>query len=114
MEDCIFCKIVRGEMDSEILFSDDEVIAFRDINPQAPVHFLVVPKRHIVSALDLTSEDAGLLASIFEAIRIVAEKENIAQSGMRILTNVGRSAEQIVLHLHFHVLGGRKLHWPPG
>lgn len=114
MEDCIFCKIVRGEMDSEILYCDDEVIAFRDINPQAPVHFLVVPRKHIVSALDLTSEDAGLLARIFEAIRIVAEKENIAESGMRILTNVGRSAEQIVLHLHFHVLGGRRLHWPPG
>lgn len=114
MEECIFCKIARGEMDSEILYADEEVIAFRDINPQAPVHFLVVPKRHIVSALDLSAGDAGLLSRIFEVIKKVAEEEDIAASGMRILTNVGRAAEQIVLHLHFHVLGGRRMHWPPG
>ncbi|RJP31785.1 MAG: histidine triad nucleotide-binding protein [Actinobacteria bacterium] len=114
MEECIFCKIARGEMASDMLYSDDDVIAFRDINPQAPVHFLVLPREHIVSALDLTPDDAVLLSRIFEVINIVAEKEDIAESGMRVLTNVGRAAEQIVLHLHFHVLGGRRLHWPPG
>jgi len=114
MEDCIFCKIAAEEMDADVLYSDDQVIAFRDINPQAPVHFLVVPRRHIVSALDLTPDDAALLFRSFEVIKTVAEKENIAASGMRILTNVGRAAEQIVLHLHFHVLGGRRMHWPPG
>ena len=114
MEDCIFCRISRGDMDADILYADEQVIAFRDINPQAPVHFLVVPRRHIVSALELTPEDAGLLFRMFEVIKTVAEQEDIAASGMRILTNVGRAAEQIVLHLHFHVLGGRRLLWPPG
>lgn len=114
MDDCIFCRIVAGAMDADILYEDEQVIAFRDINPQAPVHFLVVPRRHIVSALDLGPDDAGLLYAIFDAIRKVAEQEDIAASGMRILTNVGKSAEQIVLHLHFHVLGGRRLQWPPG
>jgi len=114
MDDCIFCTIAAGKMDADILYDDDEVIVFRDINPQAPVHFLVVPKRHIVSALDLTQDDAGLIYKIFDVVRKVAEAEDIAASGMRILTNVGRAAEQIVLHLHFHVLGGRGLHWPPG
>jgi histidine triad (HIT) family protein len=114
MDDCIFCRIVAGDMDADILFDDDDVIAFRDINPQAPVHFLVMPKSHIVSALDLSPQDAGMIYHIFDAIRTVAEKEGVADSGMRILTNVGKAAEQIVLHLHFHVLGGRRLHWPPG
>ena len=114
MEDCIFCKIASGDMDADILYSDDQVIAFRDINPQAPVHFLVVPRQHIVSALELTAEDAGLLYRMFEVVKKVGEQGGIAASGMRILTNVGKSAEQIVLHLHFHVLGGRRLHWPPG
>jgi len=114
MDDCIFCGIIAGEMDADILYDDEQVIAFRDINPQAPVHFLVMPKRHIVSALDLEQGDAGMIFRIFDAIRTVAEREEIAASGMRILTNVGRAAEQIVLHLHFHVLGGRRMHWPPG
>ncbi|MEW6554963.1 MAG: histidine triad nucleotide-binding protein [Actinomycetota bacterium] len=114
MEDCIFCKIASGQMKADVLYEDEEVIAFRDINPQAPVHFLVVPKRHLASALDLGPEDTGLLYEMFDAARKVAEAEGIAESGMRILTNVGKSAEQIVLHLHFHVLGGRRLQWPPG
>jgi histidine triad (HIT) family protein len=114
MEECIFCRIAGEELEADILYSDEQVIAFRDINPQAPVHFLVVPRQHIVSALDLTSEDAELLSHLFEVIKAVAEKEKIAASGMRILTNVGRAAEQIVLHLHFHVLGGRRMRWPPG
>ncbi|MDD3718607.1 MAG: histidine triad nucleotide-binding protein [Actinomycetota bacterium] len=114
MEDCLFCRIAGGEMETEFLHADDEVVAFRDIHPQAPVHFLVVPVKHIVSVLDLTAADAGLLSRVFEVIREVAEKEGIAATGMRILTNVGRDAEQIVQHLHFHVLGGRRLHWPPG
>jgi histidine triad (HIT) family protein len=114
MEECIFCRISRGEMEADILYSDDDVIAFRDINPQAPVHFLVVPRRHIVSAMDLTPDDSGTLYHIFEVIRSLSETEGIARSGVRILTNVGREAGQVVMHMHFHVLGGRAMLWPPG
>ncbi len=114
MDDCLFCRIAAGEVDADVLYEDDMVVAFRDINPQAPVHFLVVPRKHMMSTLDLLPEDAPLLYGIFDAIRKVAEMENIAATGMRVLSNVGRDAEQIVQHLHFHVLGGRMMHWPPG
>ncbi len=114
MDDCLFCRIARGEAEADILYGDEQVVAFRDINPQAPVHFLVVPRRHLVSALDLTAQDAQLLHAIFAAVKTVAEAEGIAASGMRILSNVGRDAGQVVQHLHFHVLGGRRLLWPPG
>jgi histidine triad (HIT) family protein len=114
MEDCLFCRIAGSDIEADILHQDDLVIAFRDINPQAPVHYLVAPRKHIVSALDLSEQDAALLSHIFEVIRSVAEEEGIAATGMRILTNVGRDAEQIVQHLHFHVMGGRRMHWPPG
>ena len=114
MEECIFCKIANGEMEADILYSDGEVVAFRDINPKAPIHFLVIPKKHIPTALELTPDDAGLLSSIFAAIKKVAEEEGIAETGVRIVNNVGRAAGQVVFHLHFHVLGGRQLLWPPG
>jgi len=114
MEECIFCRIARGEMDADILYSDDKVVAFRDINPQAPVHFLVVPRKHMVSALDLAPDDSDILYNIFDVIRSLSETEGIARSGMRILTNVGEGAGQVVMHMHFHVLGGRNMLWPPG
>jgi histidine triad (HIT) family protein len=114
MDECIFCRIAGGEMDADILYEDDQVVAFRDINPQAPVHFLVVPRRHIVSARDLEPHDAGLLSRVFEVVKLVAEGENIASTGMRIVTNVGNEGGQVVMHLHFHVLGGRRMPWPPG
>lgn len=114
MEDCIFCAIAGGEMDTDIVYSDDQVIAFRDINAQAPVHILVIPRRHINSVLDLTSEDASLLFHLFEVIKEVAEMEGVATTGVRILTNVGKDADQVVPHLHFHLLGGRSMTWPPG
>jgi len=114
MEDCIFCKIVRGEMDADIVYSDDQVLAFRDINPQAPVHILVIPKRHLRSAMDLAEEDASLLSHIFHVIQEISSREDIAAKGVRILTNVEKGAGQSVLHLHFHILGGRRMLWPPG
>jgi histidine triad (HIT) family protein len=114
MEECIFCRIAEGDMESDIVYEDEEVVAFRDINPQAPVHVLVVPRRHIPSAAELTPEDAPLLSRIFQVINKVAEKEGIAGKGVRILTNVGTEAGQSVFHLHFHVLGGRRMLWPPG
>jgi len=114
MEDCVFCAIAGGGMDADIVYSDERVVAFRDVNPQAPVHVLVIPRRHIRSALDLAAEDASLLFHIFAVIKEVAEAEGIATSGVRILTNVEREAGQSVFHLHFHVLGGRRMLWPPG
>ncbi|MDY6794242.1 MAG: histidine triad nucleotide-binding protein [Actinomycetota bacterium] len=114
MEDCIFCRIVTGDMDADIVYEDDEVLAFRDINPQAPVHILVIPRRHIRSSMDLAEEDADLLYNIFHVIREIADKEGITGNGVRILTNVERRAGQSVFHLHFHVLGGRNMNWPPG
>jgi Diadenosine tetraphosphate (Ap4A) hydrolase and other HIT family hydrolases len=114
MDECLFCRIASGEVEADVLFSDEQVVAFRDVNPQAPVHFLVVPRKHMVSTLDLSVQDAQLLYAIFAAINKVAAREGISASGMRILTNVGRDAEQIVKHMHFHVLGGRRMHWPPG
>jgi histidine triad (HIT) family protein len=114
MEDCIFCRIAKGEMDADMVYADDEVIAFRDINAVAPSHVLVVTRKHIPSVLELTPQDAPLLGRIFQAIQAVGESEGTSASGMRILTNVGREAGQIVMHLHFHVLGGRGMDWPPG
>ncbi len=114
MEGCIFCDIAEGRMQADIVHSDDLVIAFKDINPQAPVHDVVIPRRHIPSAMDLTPEDAPLLSDLFQVTQKVAEIEGIADRGIRILTNVGLEADQVIKHLHFHVLGGRKMHWPPG
>ncbi|MDI6872945.1 histidine triad nucleotide-binding protein [Candidatus Solincola sp.] len=114
MEDCIFCRIAEGEMDAEIVYSDDRVVAFRDINPQAPVHVLVIPRKHLRTAFDLGEEDGDLLSHIFKVIQRISEEESIAGTGVRILTNVERGAGQSVFHLHFHVLGGRQMLWPPG
>ena len=114
MEDCIFCKIAQGEMEADIIYNDDRVLAFRDINPQAPVHVLVIPRRHIRSAMDLSEEDAPLLSHIFRVVQEISDTEGIAGKGVRVLTNVEREAGQSVFHLHFYVLGGRRMLWPPG
>ena len=113
MENCLFCKIVAGQIQSDIVYKDDDVVAFNDINPQAPQHILFIPRRHITSMNELTLEDGPLLAKIFVAARNVAQERKLAQ-GYRFLTNVGPDAGQSVLHLHFHLLGGRQLGWPPG
>lgn len=114
MDDCMFCRIARGEMPADVVFSDERVVAFRDINPVAPVHVLVVPRKHIPSVMELTAADAPILTAVFEACKRVAVEEGIAERGMRILTNVGEEAGQLVMHLHFHLLGGREIGWPPG
>ena len=111
--DCLFCKIVEGQIPADKVHEDDDVIAFRDINPQAPVHLLVVPRRHIASLNDASSEDQALLGRILLAARNLAQKEGVG-SGYRVVNNCGESAGQSVFHLHFHVLGGRALTWPPG
>ena len=106
--DCIFCKIIAGDIPSAKVYEDDSVYAFRDIQPQAPVHVLVVPKAHVASADEITAENADLVAKIFAAIPKIAAAEGLA-NGYRVLTNCGEDGCQSVKHLHFHILGGKKL-----
>ena len=110
--DCLFCLIVAGEIPSDGVYEDDQVIVFRDINPQAPTHVLAVSRRHIPSAADLTDADGELVARLFGALRRVAERGGL--SSYRIVTNVGPESGQSVLHLHFLLLAGRRMTWPPG
>lgn len=114
MEDCLFCKIAAGQIPAKVVYQDADVVAFEDINPQAPRHVLVIPRRHIPSMTDITSEDGPVLASIYMAATKIAREMGIGESGFRFLTNVGPDAGQSVFHLHFHLLGGRRLGWPPG
>lgn len=111
--DCLFCRIAAGEVPSERVHEDDDVIAFRDIAPRAPTHVLVIPRRHIPDAHALTESDGDLLAKLFTAVRQVAEAEGL-KNGYRVVTNVGPESGQTVFHLHLHLLGGRPMTWPPG
>ena len=111
--DCLFCKIAAKELDSKIVHESDGVIAFEDINPAAPTHVLVIPKEHIASAQELSAGHSALLGEIFDAISSIAEDRGVAE-GYRVVTNVGRDAGQSVFHLHFHLIGGREMSWPPG
>jgi len=110
--DCLFCKIAAGEIPSDIAFQDATVVVFDDINPRAPTHVLAIPRRHLASAADLADADGDLLAALFSALRRVAAERGI--EGYRIVTNVGAESGQSVFHLHFHLLGGRRMAWPPG
>ncbi len=110
--ECPFCKIAAGEIPSDRVHEDDQVVVFRDINPRAPTHLLAISRRHIPSADDLTDADAGLLAALFVAIHKVAADDGL--KGYRVVTNVGPESGQSVFHLHFHLLGGRPMSWPPG
>jgi histidine triad (HIT) family protein len=111
--DCLFCKIVRGEIPSDVVTDNDACVAFRDINPQAPTHVLVIPREHITSWATLDERHDRLLASLVGAVNEVARQEGVA-GGFRVVSNVGPSAGQSVEHLHLHVLGGRAFAWPPG
>ena len=113
MENCLFCKIAAGEIPSNIVYQDQDIVAFRDINPQAPTHILFIPRRHIASMTDLTVEDGPLLAHIYITANKIAQDEGLVR-GYRFVNNVGPDAGQSVFHLHFHLLGGRQLGWPPG
>jgi histidine triad (HIT) family protein len=114
MADCLFCKIVEKAIPAKIVYEDDRTLAFDDINPQAPVHTLVIPKTHVAAVWDCRDRDRSLLAELVIACINVAKQKGLADSGYRIVTNTGRDAGQTVFHLHFHVLGGRHLAWPPG
>ena len=109
MDDCLFCKIAKKEIPSTIVYEDEEVLAFRDIHPVTPVHVLVIPKRHITSLAHLKKEDETLIGKIYSVINEVAKKEGIFEKGYRVIVNCGEDGGQEVKHLHFHVLGGRKL-----
>ena len=114
MSDCLFCRLIKGEVKSKAVYEDDEIFAFEDINPQAPIHILIIPKKHIPGLTRLGEEDKELVGKIHLAARRIAEEHSLDESGFRMVANSGPDAGETVEHLHFHLLGGRKLSWPPG
>lgn len=114
MSDCLFCKIVAGDIPADKVYEDQEVLAFRDIKPQAPIHVLVIPKRHIATINDLTPEDAGLVGHLYLTAKRIAADLGVAESGYRTVMNCNRDSGQDVFHIHLHVLAGRRMQWPPG
>jgi len=114
MADCLFCKIINRDIPASVLYEDDSVLAFSDVNPQAPTHILLVPKRHISSLNDLTPEDDQLVGELIRRAAAIATARGIATSGFRTVFNTNRDAGQTVFHIHLHLLGGRSMHWPPG
>lgn len=113
-EGCLFCRIAAGEIPAQMVYEGDEIVAFRDINPQAPTHILVIPRRHIASVNDMQPGDAELVGGLYLVARELAREEGIAEKGYRLVMNTGPGAGQTVHHIHLHLLGGRPLHWPPG
>jgi histidine triad (HIT) family protein len=111
MESCLFCRIASKELPSKIAHEDDRVVAFHDISPQAPVHILIIPRKHIASLNDLSADDTELLGHMFSVARNIAQESGVAQKGYRTVFNVNADAGQTVFHLHLHVMGGRKLSW---
>lgn len=114
MSDCLFCGIVEGKIKGNIVYQDDSVVAFKDINPKAPVHVLIIPRKHVAGVLDLPAEDGALIGHIFAVAARLAREQGIAESGFRVVVNSGADAGQSVFHLHYHLLGGRRMTWPPG
>ena len=109
MENCVFCKIIKGEIPSEKVYEDDEIFAFKDINPVAPIHILVIPKKHIETLLEVTEEDSKLIAKTYMTINKIAKDLGIEKDGFRVVANCGRDSGQEVMHIHFHMLAGKKL-----
>ncbi len=114
MSDCLFCKMIAGEITPDTVYEDDDVLAFRDINPQAPTHVLVVPKQHVATLNDLDDSNASLVGKMMLAAASIARQEGFAESGYRTVMNCNADGGQTVFHIHLHVLGGRRMHWPPG
>lgn len=114
MLDCLFCRLIKGEVKSKAIYEDDEIFAFEDINPQAPIHFLIIPKKHIAGITQLREEDGELVGKIHLVARRMAKKYSLSENGFRVVINSGPDAGETVKHLHFHLLGGRKFNWPPG
>jgi histidine triad (HIT) family protein len=114
MSDCLFCKIVEGKIPSKKVYEDEEVVAFDDIQPQAPVHVLVIPKKHVATLNDLAPEDDAVTGKLLRVAAKIAKERGIAERGWRATVNVNRDAHQLVFHVHLHLMGGRAFTWPPG
>lgn len=110
MSDCLFCKIVRKEIPSQIIYEDERVMAFKDINPLAPVHYLIIPKEHLTNVLDITEDNADLVGQIHLVANKLAREAGIAEKGFRIISNCNQEGGQIIFHLHYHLIGGEPLH----
>lgn len=111
---CLFCEIVAGRIPARVVYQDDEIVAFHDITPQAPSHALIIPRKHITSILDLTPADDALIGSLVRKARDLAQQAGVAENGFRLIFNCGEDAGYSVYHIHLHLIGGRKLGWPPG
>ena len=114
MSDCLFCKILNGEIPADVVYESDTALAFRDINPQAPTHVLVIPRKHISTINDIGTDDEQLVGHLFSVAKEIAAKEGIEDDGYRVVMNCNEGAGQTVFHIHLHLLGGRQLTWPPG
>lgn len=114
MDICIFCKIIKGEIPAKIVYEDEQIVAIEDIAPVAPTHVLIIPRKHFVNALDLNIEDNALIGHIFQVAALIARDRGVAEQGFRIVNNNNAGAGQSVFHIHFHLLAGRHLSWPPG
>ena len=114
MENCLFCKIIRGEIPSRKVFEDETLVVIEDITPQAPLHLLLIPKKHVVNCLDLSDQDDGTVGHVFHVAGELARQKGVDQTGFRIVQNNGAGAGQSVFHIHFHLLAGREFTWPPG
>lgn len=114
MENCIFCKIAAGDIPADIVYQDDTVVAFRDLNPQAPTHILVIPRRHLATLNDVEPDVEPILGRMFGAVKEIAAAEGLSDPGYRTVINCNEAGGQAVFHIHLHLLGGRMMHWPPG
>ncbi|MBI4650866.1 histidine triad nucleotide-binding protein [Candidatus Desantisbacteria bacterium] len=114
MENCIFCKIVKREIPGKIVYEDNEIIAIEDINPQAKIHILIIPKKHISTILDITEDDSSLIFKIHKIINKLAKDTGCSENGFRVVLNCNKDGGQAVYHIHYHLIGGRKMDWPPG
>lgn len=111
---CVFCQIVAGQQDADIVFEDDNVVAFHDVNPQAPTHILIIPREHITGPLSVDGNNAGVIGHMIAVAGQVARREGVAEDGYRLVLNQGRDGGQSVFHIHLHLLAGRRMKWPPG
>jgi histidine triad (HIT) family protein len=114
LDNCLFCKIASGEINSEMVYSDEQLFAIKDINPQAPTHLLIIPKKHLATLMDIEDSDKELMGSVCTLAKSLARENDLEASGFRLLVNCGSGAGQSVFHIHFHLLGGRPMKWPPG
>ena len=114
MSDCLFCKVRDGEIQGDIVFEDDDVLAFNDVNPQAPVHVLIIPKKHISTVNDMSAEDVSVMGKLFSTAKNIASQKAVSEDGYRLVVNSNEQAGQSVFHIHMHLLAGRNMTWPPG